>query len=87
MLVENENALFAAGDCIHFQSLAKLAIPQDDSVLLGAKEGKDCALTRFSENTLCLHSIDQFRSFISDSFLLVKLQPSTYLTIEATWRD
>ena len=52
------------------QSLNKLTIPKDDSVLLGVKDGEDCALTRFSENTLCLQSIDQFRSFISDPFLL-----------------
>ncbi|WP_374088884.1 selenide, water dikinase SelD [Methylomicrobium lacus] len=51
-------------------SLNKLDIPQDDSVLLGVKDGEDCALTRFSEHTLCLQSIDQFRSFISDPFLL-----------------
>ncbi|HEY5139610.1 MAG TPA: FAD-dependent oxidoreductase, partial [Methylococcales bacterium] len=52
------------------QSLNKLEIPKDDAVLLGVKEGEDCALTRFSENTLCLQTIDQFRSFISDPFLL-----------------
>ena len=52
------------------QSLNKLEIPKDDSVLLGVKDGEDCALTRFSENTLCLQSIDQFRSFISDPYLL-----------------
>lgn len=52
------------------QSLNKLEIPQDDSVLLGVKDGEDCALTRVSEHTLCLQSIDQFRSFISDPFLL-----------------
>lgn len=52
------------------QSLNKLAILQDDSVLLGVKEGEDCALTRFSENTLCLQTLDQFRSFISDPYLL-----------------
>ncbi|MGR8999474.1 MAG: selenide, water dikinase SelD [Gammaproteobacteria bacterium] len=52
------------------QSLNKLSIPKDDSVLLGVKDGEDCALTRFSENMLCLQSIDQFRSFISDPFLL-----------------
>ena len=52
------------------QSLNKLPIPKDDSVLLGVKDGEDCALTRFSENMLCLQSIDQFRSFISDPFLL-----------------
>jgi selenide,water dikinase len=51
-------------------SLNKLDIPEDDSVLLGVKAGEDCALTRFSEHTLCLQSIDQFRSFISDPFLL-----------------
>ncbi len=51
-------------------SLNKLDIPKDDAVLLGVKEGEDCALTRFSEHTLCLQSIDQFRSFISDPYLL-----------------
>ncbi len=51
-------------------SLNKLDIPQDESVLLGVKDGEDCALTRFSEHTLCLQSIDQFRSFISDPYLL-----------------
>jgi len=51
-------------------SLNKLDIPQDDSVLLGVKDGEDCALTRFSEYTLCLQSIDQFRAFISDPYLL-----------------
>ncbi len=52
------------------QSLNKLEIPKDDAVLLGVKDGEDCALTRFSENALCLQSIDQFRSFISDPYLL-----------------
>jgi len=52
------------------QSLNKLEIPKDDSVLLGVKDGEDCALTQISENTLCLQSIDQFRSFISDPYLL-----------------
>ena len=52
------------------RSLNKLTIPKDDSVLLGVKDGEDCALTRFSENTLCLQTIDQFRSFISDPYLL-----------------
>jgi selenide,water dikinase len=51
-------------------SLNKLDIPKDDAVLLGVKDGEDCALTRFSEHTLCLQSIDQFRSFISDPYLL-----------------
>jgi selenide,water dikinase len=51
-------------------SLNKLDIPQYDAVLLGVKDGEDCALTRFSEHTLCLQSIDQFRSFISDPYLL-----------------
>lgn len=51
-------------------SLNKLDIPQDDAVLLGVKDGEDCALTRFSEHTLCLQSIDQFRSFIKDPYLL-----------------
>jgi selenide,water dikinase len=51
-------------------SLNKLDIPENDSVLLGVKAGEDCALTRFSEHTLCLQSIDQFRSFISDFYLL-----------------
>ncbi|MGZ8222621.1 MAG: selenide, water dikinase SelD [Methylobacter sp.] len=51
-------------------SLNKLDIPNDDAVLLGVKDGEDCALTRFSEHTLCLQSIDQFRSFISDPYLL-----------------
>ncbi len=51
-------------------SLNKLKIPEDESVLLGVKDGEDCALTRFSEHTLCLQSIDQFRSFISDPYLL-----------------
>jgi len=52
------------------QSLNKLTIPQDDFVLLGVKDGEDCALTQVSENTLCLQTIDQFRSFISDPYLL-----------------
>jgi selenide,water dikinase len=52
------------------QSLNKLEIPKDDIVLLGVKDGEDCALTRFSENALCLQTIDQFRSFISDPYLL-----------------
>ena len=52
------------------QSLNKLEIPKDDAVLLGVKEGEDCSLTQVSEHTLCLQSIDQFRSFISDPFLL-----------------
>lgn len=51
-------------------SLNKLDIPDDDAVLLGVKDGEDCALTRFSEHSLCLQSIDQFRSFISDPYLL-----------------
>jgi len=51
-------------------SLNKLDIPEDDAVLLGVKDGEDCALTQFSEHTLCLQSIDQFRSFISDPYLL-----------------
>ncbi|MBS3955901.1 MAG: selenide, water dikinase SelD [Methylomicrobium sp.] len=51
-------------------SLNKLDIPDDDAVLLGVKDGEDCALTRFSEHRLCLQSIDQFRSFISDPYLL-----------------
>ncbi|MDD2661422.1 MAG: selenide, water dikinase SelD [Methylococcales bacterium] len=51
-------------------SLNKLTIPHDDAVLLGVKDGEDCALTAFSENTLCLQTIDQFRSFISDPYLL-----------------
>jgi selenide,water dikinase len=51
-------------------SLNKLNIPNDDDVLLGVADGEDCALTKFSENTLCLQSIDQFRSFISDPYLL-----------------
>jgi selenide,water dikinase len=51
-------------------SLNKLDIPNDDAVLLGVKDGEDCALTRLSEHTLCLQSIDQFRSFISDPYLL-----------------
>ena len=52
------------------QSLNKLTIPPDDFVLLGVKDGEDCALTQVSENTLCLQTIDQFRSFISDPYLL-----------------
>ncbi|UOA08860.1 selenide, water dikinase SelD [Methylobacter sp. S3L5C] len=52
------------------QSLNKLTIPQDNFVLLGVKEGEDCALTQISEHTLCLQTIDQFRSFISDPYLL-----------------
>lgn len=52
------------------QSLNKLLIPEDGSVLLGVKDGEDCSLTVFSENTLCLQTIDQFRSFISDPYLL-----------------
>jgi len=51
-------------------SLNKLDIPKNDAVLLGVTDGEDCALTRFSEHTLCLQSIDQFRSFISDPYLL-----------------
>ncbi|MBL6985425.1 MAG: selenide, water dikinase SelD, partial [Methylobacter sp.] len=51
-------------------SLNKLDIPKDDAVLLGVNDGEDCALTRFSEHALCLQSIDQFRSFISDPYLL-----------------
>ena len=51
------------------QSLNKLAIPQHDLVLLGVNDGEDCALTRFSEQTLCLQTIDQFRSFISDPYV------------------
>ncbi|WP_340123446.1 selenide, water dikinase SelD [Methylobacter svalbardensis] len=52
------------------RSLNKLAFPKDDAVLLGVNDGEDCALTRFSEHVLCLQSIDQFRSFISDPYLL-----------------
>ncbi|MGZ4959734.1 MAG: selenide, water dikinase SelD [Methylomonas sp.] len=51
------------------QSLDQLAIWQDESVLLGVNDGEDCALTRFTEHTLCLQTIDQFRSFISDPYL------------------
>jgi len=51
------------------QSLAKLAIAKDGAVLLGVNDGEDCALTRFSENVLCLQSIDQFRAFIADPYL------------------
>ncbi len=51
-------------------SLNKLNIPKDDAVLLGVEAGEDCAVTRFSEHSLCLQSIDQFRSFISDPYLL-----------------
>jgi selenide, water dikinase len=51
------------------QSLNKLTIPKHDDVLLGVNDGEDCALTRFSEHTLCLQTIDQFRSFISDPYL------------------
>ncbi|WP_432740544.1 selenide, water dikinase SelD [Methylobacter sp. G7] len=51
-------------------SLNKLEILKDDAVLLGVNDGEDCALTRFSEHVLCLQSIDQFRSFISDPYLL-----------------
>ncbi|WP_024300066.1 selenide, water dikinase SelD [Methylomicrobium lacus] len=51
------------------QSLNQLTIPQDDSVLLGVKDGEDCALTRFSEQALCLQSLDQFRAFLSDPFV------------------
>ncbi|MDD1612780.1 MAG: selenide, water dikinase SelD [Methylococcaceae bacterium] len=51
------------------QSLNKLTIPHDDTVLLGVKEGEDCALTRFSGHSLCLQSLDQFRAFISDPFV------------------
>jgi len=61
-------------------SLNKLDIPEDDSVLLGVKEGEDCALTRFSEHTLCLQSIDQFRSFISDPYLLGQIATQHALT-------
>ncbi len=50
-------------------SLNKLDIPKNDAVLLGVESGEDCALTRFSEHTLCLQSIDQFRSFVSDPYL------------------
>jgi len=52
------------------QSLNKLTIPKDDAVLLGVADGEDCALTRFSEHRLCLQSIDQFRAFISDPYVL-----------------
>ncbi|MDD1632933.1 MAG: FAD-dependent oxidoreductase, partial [Methylococcaceae bacterium] len=51
-------------------SLNKLGIPKDDAVLLGVKDGEDCALTRFSGEYLCLQTIDQLRSFISDPYLL-----------------
>jgi selenide,water dikinase len=51
------------------RSLEKLDIPPDDAVLLGAKDGEDCALTRFGENRLCLQTLDQFRTFISDPFV------------------
>lgn len=51
------------------QSLDKLAIAQDDYVLLGVNDGEDCALTRFSEQMLCLQTIDQFRAFISDPYV------------------
>lgn len=51
------------------QSLDRLAIWQDDSVLLGVNDGEDCALTHISEHMLCLQTIDQFRAFISDPFL------------------
>jgi selenide,water dikinase len=51
-------------------SLNKLDIPKDDAVLLGVKDGEDCALTKVSEHILCLQSIDQFRAFISDPHLL-----------------
>jgi selenide,water dikinase len=51
-------------------SLNKLDIPKDDAVLLGVKDGEDCALIKVSERTLCLQSIDQFRAFISDPYLL-----------------
>lgn len=51
-------------------SLNKLDIPQDDAVLLSVKDGEDCALTRISGHSLCLQSIDQFRAFISDPYLL-----------------
>jgi selenide,water dikinase len=51
------------------RSLEKLDIPPDDAVLLGAKDGEDCALTRFNGNRLCLQSLDQFRTFISDPFV------------------
>ncbi len=51
-------------------SLNKLVIPKDDAVLLGVNDGEDCALTRFSEAMLCLQSIDQFRAFITDPYML-----------------
>lgn len=51
------------------RGLERLVIGQDESVLLGVNDGEDCALTRFSEHTLCLQTIDQFRSFISDPYL------------------
>jgi selenide,water dikinase len=51
------------------QALERLKMPQDDLVLLGVKDGEDCALTRLAERTLCLQSLDQFRSFLSDPFL------------------
>lgn len=58
----------AASTLLH--GLNKLTIPQDDAVLLGVKDGEDCALTRVSEHALCLHSLDQFRAFISDPYIL-----------------
>ena len=51
------------------QSLDRLVIGQDDSVLLGVNDGEDCALTRISEHMLCLQTIDQFRAFISDPYV------------------
>lgn len=51
------------------QALGQLKMPRDDSVLLGVKDGEDCALTRLEEHRLCLQSLDQFRSFLSDPFL------------------
>ncbi|MGR8940485.1 MAG: selenide, water dikinase SelD [Gammaproteobacteria bacterium] len=51
------------------QSLDKLTLPPDETVLIGVRDGEDCALTRFSEHALCLQSLDQFRAFISDLFV------------------
>lgn len=55
------------------QALDRLPIPRNDAVLLGAKDGEDCALTRFGEHRLCLQSLDQFRSFLSDPFLFGRI--------------
>ncbi len=51
------------------ESLSQLAIPKAPGVLLGVQEGEDCALVEITKPGLHLHSLDQFRSFISDPYL------------------